>query len=75
MDNYKNYLTAFIDESGSITKTDVEHNKYFIIAILFTRNSRRIKRYFQKGIASLMQNSKYKELMEQNGEIKGAEVK
>lgn len=70
----KSFLTAFIDESGSITKTDIEHNRYFIIAILFTRNSDRIKRYFKKGIASLMKKDKYKKLMENNGEIKGSEV-
>lgn len=70
----KTYLTAFIDESGSITKTDIEHHKYFIIAFLFTRNSRRIKRYFQKGIAALMQDEKYRTLMSKNGEIKGSEV-
>ena len=70
----KNFLTAFIDESGSITKTDIEHHKYFIIAILFTRNSKRIKRYFQKGISSLMKSQKYKKIMEDNGEIKGSEV-
>lgn len=70
----KTDLTAFIDESGSITKTDIEHHQYFIIAILFTKNSKRIKRYFKKGIASLMQNEKYKKLMNKNGEIKGSEV-
>ena len=70
----KNFLTAFIDESGSITKTDIEHHKYFIIAILFTRNSKRIKRYFQKGISSLMKSEKYQKIMEENGEIKGSEV-
>lgn len=74
MESEKNFLTAFIDESGSITKTDVEHHKYFIIAILFTRKSKRIRRYFQKGIASLMQDEKYKKLMENHGEIKGSEV-
>lgn len=74
MNTEKSSLVAFIDESGSITKTDIEHNKYFIIAILFTRNSGRIKRYFQKGIASLMQNEKYKEIMSNNGEIKGSQV-
>lgn len=70
----KEDLTAFIDESGSITKTDIEHHRYFIIAILFTRNSRKIKRYFKKGIGSLMQNEKYKKIMEENSEIKGSEV-
>lgn len=74
METKKNFLTGFIDESGSITKTDIEHHKYFIIAILFTRNSKRIKRYFQKGISSLMKSEKYKKIMEENGEIKGSEV-
>ena len=67
-------MTAFIDESGSITKTNIEHHKYFIIAILFTRNSKRIKRYFKKGISSLMRSEKYKKTMKENGEIKGSEV-
>ena len=70
----KKDLIAFVDESGSITKTDVEHHKYFVIGILFTRNSKRLKRYFKKGIASLMKSEKYKKLMEDNGEIKGSEV-
>ena len=67
-------LSAFIDESGSITKTDIEHNKFFIIAILFTRDSIRLKRYFRKGLANLMKNEKYKSLYDLNGEIKGSKV-
>lgn len=74
MNKDKTFLTAFIDESGSITKTDIEHNKYFIIAILFTRNSKKIKRYFRKGIASLMKDNKYKDIMNTDGEIKGSKV-
>lgn len=74
MSDEKKILTAYIDESGSITKKDVKHNKYFIIAILFTRETKRVKRYFKKGIASLMQNKKYAKLMNRNGEIKGSEV-
>lgn len=70
----KEDLTAFIDESGSITKTDIEHHRYFVIAILFTRESKKLKRYFKKGIASLMQDDKYKKIMKRNGEIKGSEV-
>lgn len=42
-------INVYIDESGSITKKDIEHHKYFVIAILFTRNSQRVKRYFKKG--------------------------
>ena len=67
-------INAYIDESGSITKKDIEHHKYFIIAVLFTRDSKRIRRYFQKGIASLMQDKKYQNLLKANLEIKGSEV-
>lgn len=67
-------LTAFIDESGSITKTDIEHHKYFVIAILFTRNSIKLKRYFRKGISWLIKSKKYRNLLLANGEIKGSEV-
>lgn len=70
----KNFLTVFIDESGNITKNDIKNNQYFIIALLFTRKSDRLKRYFRKGIASLLQNKKFKALLENNGEIKGSEV-
>ena len=67
-------INVYIDESGSITKKDIEHHKYFVIAILFTRNSQRVKRYFKKGIASLTQNAKYRECLKSKGEIKGSEV-
>lgn len=67
-------LSVFIDESGSITKTDVSHNKYFIIAILFTRNSRQLKTQFRRGISDLIKREKYKNILSENGEIKGSEV-
>lgn len=70
----KTDINVYIDESGSITKKDIEHHKYFVIAILFTRNSQRVKRYFKKGIASLTQNAKYREYLKSKGEIKGSEV-
>ena len=67
-------LSMFIDESGSITKTNISYNRYFVIAILFTRKYSRLQRYFQKGIASLIQNPKYKTMLEKNGEIKGSKL-
>ena len=70
----KHGLSVFVDESGSITKTDIAHNRFFIIAILFTRDSIRLKRYFRKGIANLIKTEKYKAIYEKNGEIKGSEV-
>ncbi len=74
MEMEKSNLSVYIDESGSITKTNVSHNKYFIIAILFTRNSKNIKTQFRRGISKLIKKEKYKKLLEENGEIKGAEV-
>ena len=68
-------LTIFIDESGSITKTNLEHNKYFIIAFLITKRSQRLKRYFQKGIGRLINNNaRYKDILLEQGEIKGSSV-
>ena len=67
-------LSMFIDESGSITKTNMSFNRYFVIAIFFTRKYSRIKRYFEKGIASLIQDERYKEMLKNNGEIKGSKL-
>ena len=50
----KESLTVFVDESGSITKTSVSNNRYFIIALLFTRDSDRLKRHYRKGISALI---------------------
>jgi hypothetical protein len=70
----KSDITVYIDESGSITKKDIEHHKYFIIAVLFTRNSQLIKRHYRKGITSLLQDNKYRKLLKNNGEIKGVDI-
>ena len=71
----KSRLNVYIDESGSITKTKVSQNQYFVIAILFTRNPQKIKRQFRKGISALIKkNPKYKKILEEKGEIKGSEV-
>lgn len=67
-------LSVFIDESGSITKTAISHNKYFVVAILFTRNSVKLKQQFRKGISSLIKMKNYKDILDANGEIKGSEV-
>lgn len=74
MDKEKFDLSVFIDESGSITKTNISHNKYFIIAVLFTRNSKKLKTQFRRGISSLIKKKKYSEILLKNGEIKGSEV-
>lgn len=74
MDLEKSDLSIFIDESGSITKNDIKHHKYFIIAILCTKNSKKLKTQFRKGISSLIKNPKFEKILKENGEIKGTEV-
>ena len=74
LNDKKQDLSVFIDESGSITKTDISHNQYFIIAILFTRNSEKIKTQFRRCISKLIKNEKFKNILSKNGEIKGSEV-
>ena len=73
MDKEKFNLSVFVDESGSITKTDISHNKYFIIAVLFTRNSKKLKTQFRRGISDLIKKKKYANILSKNGEIKGSE--
>lgn len=74
MDKEKFNLSVFVDESGSITKTDISHNKYFIIAVLFTRNSKKLKTQFRRGISDLIKKKKYANILSKNGEINGSEV-
>jgi hypothetical protein len=70
----KTDVNVFIDESGSITKTKVSQNQYFVMAMLFTKDSTKIKRQFRKGIASLLKKPKFQHLMDKSNEIKGSEV-
>lgn len=71
----KESLTVYVDESGSITKTAISKNRYFIVALLFTRDSERLKRYYRKGISTLIKKSpRYKKILNENGEIKGSEL-
>jgi hypothetical protein len=70
----KQGLSVYVDESGSITKNNVTNNQHFIIAVLFTRETARLKRYFRKGISTLLKINKYRILQTKNGEIKGSQV-
>jgi hypothetical protein len=75
MDEEKFDITVFVDESGSITKTDIEHHKYFVIAMLFTDNSSKIKTRYRRGISNMIQkNEKLQNMLKDNGEIKGSSV-
>ena len=59
MDNIENVKTVYVyvDESGSITKTNISNNRYFVIAMLFTENPVAIRRLYKKKISQLMRKS------------------
>lgn len=75
MEEVKNTVYVYVDESGSITKTNISNNRYFIIAMLFTDNPTAIRRLFKKKISQLIKNdSKRKETLIKNKEIKGSDI-
>ena len=54
-------LYVYVDESGSITKTNISNNRYFVIAMVFTDEPTAIRRLFKKKISQMMKkNDKYK---------------
>ena len=68
-------LYAYVDESGSITKTNISNNRYFVIAMIFTDDPISIRRLFRKKISQMMKkNDKYKDLIHLNKEIKGSDI-
>ncbi len=68
-------LYVYVDESGSITKTNISNNRYFVIAMIFTDDPIAIRRLFKKKISQMMKrNDKYRELIQQNKEIKGSDI-
>ena len=70
-----NTVYVYVDESGSITKTNVSNNRYFVIAMVFTDNPIAIRRLFKKKISQMIKNnSKRKEELILNKEIKGSDL-
>ncbi|MBQ9438899.1 MAG: DUF3800 domain-containing protein [Lachnospiraceae bacterium] len=66
---------VYVDESGSITKTNISNNRFFVIAMLFTEDPVAIRRLYKKSISQLMRkNPTYRDLIHQNHEIKGSDV-
>lgn len=66
---------VYVDESGSITKTNISNNRYFVIAMLFTEEPEVIRRLFKKKISQLMRkNVKYENMILSNKEIKGSDI-
>lgn len=68
-------LYVYVDESGSITKTNVSNNRYFVIAMLFTNDPVAIRRLYKKKISQMMKkNDKYKDMILLKREIKGSDI-
>lgn len=68
-------IYVYVDESGSITKTNVSNNRYFVIAMLFTDEPLSVRRLFKKKISQMMRkNDKYKDMILLKKEIKGSDI-
>ena len=66
---------VYIDESGSITKTNVSNNRYFVISLVFTTDPTKIRRRFKKAISKLMKRSDiYRDMIKRCKEIKGSDI-
>ena len=68
-------LYVYVDESGSITKTNISNNRYFVIAMVFTDDPIAIRRLYKKKISQMMKkNEKYKDMIYSKKEIKGSDI-
>lgn len=68
-------LYVYVDESGSITKTNISNNRYFVIAMVYTDDPIAIRRLFKKKISQLMKkNNKYRDMIQLKKEIKGSDI-
>ena len=68
-------LYVYVDESGSITKTNISNNRYFVIAMVYTDDPIAIRRLFKKKISQLMKkNDKYRDMVQLKKEIKGSDI-
>lgn len=77
MDDLKNGHTVYVyvDESGSITKTNISNNRYFVITMLFTKEPVAVRRLYKNRISQLMRkNIVYRDSVYNNKEIKGADI-
>ena len=68
-------LYVYVDESGSITKTNISNNRYFVIAMVFTDNPVKSRRLFKKKSYQMMKKKeKYKDMIYSKKEIKGSDI-
>ena len=70
-----NTIYVYVDESGSITKTNISNNRYFVIAMLFTTDPVSVRRLYKNMISKLMRkNDKYRDMIKMSREIKGSDI-
>ena len=55
---------VYVDESGSITKTNISNNRYFVIAMLFTEDPVAVRRLYKKRISQLMRKNGFLDFSE-----------
>ena len=73
--NENKKIYVFVDESGSITKTNISNNRYFVITMIFTDDPTAIRRLYKKKISQMMRkNNLYRDLIKENHEIKGSDI-
>jgi hypothetical protein len=74
IDNQKT-IYVYVDESGSITKTNISNNRYFVIAMIFTDDPVAVRRLYKNRISKMMRkNDKYKDMIISKKEIKGSDI-
>ena len=74
IDNQKT-IYVYVDESGSITKTNISNNRYFVIAMIFTDDPVAVRRLYKNRISKMMRkNDKYKDMIINKKEIKGSDI-
>lgn len=70
-----NIVYVYVDESGSITKTNVSNNRFFVISMLFTDDPVAVRRLYKNKISQLMRkNDKYRDMIKNCREIKGSDI-
>ena len=68
-------IYVFVDESGSITKVDIDNHRYFVLAMVFTNDPVAIRRLYKKKISQMMRkNDTYKDMVISSKEIKGSDI-
>ena len=53
-----NIVYVYVDESGSITKTNVSNNRFFVISMLFTDDPVAVRRLYKNKISQLMRKNR-----------------